>query len=702
MRRIFFLFLTIFLFSSVSAQQVVLTNDFVTRVISTADGHVVSTEYTASGDNHSFTKVGSKEFSFYINDRLYTGLDKWDDISVRDTSSSNGMLGKIISFSNPDHTFKVSLTYLTYPSLPLVRKFLEVTNIGRGEIKLEGVQVENIIPGLDCTHSYTNRQYARYKALGTYVGNWDDPLVYVYDQNIHEILMVGNEAIGVIKRTSVFEDGRTVAAGVTMPKDDYPFRRWLSQGESWKSAAIFTLLASGVNSAEIALNTHLQTYVRKYQGTRIEQIDHKPMFVYNTWEPFYQGINEKLIYELADAAAECGFEEFIIDDGWQTNNGSGSNSSNEIKEDWGVNQDKFPNGLKPVFDYIKSLGMKPGLWICIARLNNNNRSAVEHPEWFIVDRNGKLSDLHTSNTFNYTACLGTDWCDYIRETILRYVRDYGLMYAKLDLSIATSAYVYDKGHSGCYATNHPYHKDHEESFDVIYERCMKLFDELHKEAPELFIDCTFETAGKLQLMDYGISMHAEGNWLSNVGHSVPYGAMRVRNLAWGRTPALHPTSLVIGNMAVDQPGHLLAYKSLTGTLPIMLGDPRKLSSADRKEMKEWSTWMKGLEERHGIMSFRQDLPDFGEPKDGSWDGFCRLNTETYSGGLIGVFRQGAPASSRIVGVPWLKDDFKYVVKRGKDAIIVFKGTGKELREKGFTVTFDKTHDGELFEVSKVN
>jgi len=45
---------------------------------------------------------------------------------------------------------------------------------------------------------------------------------------------------------------------------------------------------------------------------------------------------------------------------------------------------------------------------------------------------------------------------------------------------------------------------------------LEMFDELHQEAPELFIDCSFETGGKLHMMDYSIAKHAEGNWLSNI------------------------------------------------------------------------------------------------------------------------------------------------------------------------------------------
>jgi hypothetical protein len=58
------------------------------------------------------------------------------------------------------------------------------------------------------------------------------------------------------------------------------------------------------------------------------------------------------------------------------------------------------------------------------------------------------------------------------------VNEYGLEYAKLDFSVITSAYVNEDSISGCYATDHPYHRDHQESFIVIYERLLELFDEL--------------------------------------------------------------------------------------------------------------------------------------------------------------------------------------------------------------------------------
>ncbi|WP_332367594.1 alpha-galactosidase [Spirosoma telluris] len=102
------------------------------------------------------------------------------------------------------------------------------------------------------------------------------------------------------------------------------------------------------------LNTAVPDFVRKHMGIRLSELAQKPTFVYNTWVPFRKNINEKLIMGLAKAAADAGMKEFIIDDGWADNYG-----------DWIIDTKKFPNGLKPVFDYIKSLGMKPGIWVSV-------------------------------------------------------------------------------------------------------------------------------------------------------------------------------------------------------------------------------------------------------------------------------------------------------------------------------------------------
>ena len=132
----------------------------------------------------------------------------------------------------------------------------------------------------------------------------------------------------------------------------------------------------------------------------------------------------------------------------------------------------------------------------------------------------------------------------------------------------------------------------------------------------------------------------------------------------------------------------------------MLGDPRKLSAADFTQYRRFANWLQGMEARYSIMNFRQDLPGFGEPMEGGWDGFSRINTEDKTGGIIGVFRQGATEKQRMVTVDFLDAAVRYQVKTMDGKIIVTQ-TGKELFEKGFEVTLEKLYDGELFEIGRL-
>lgn len=678
-------------------------NGFVWRRIDFSDGSVRGTSYCLGELNaREFLHRGSPEFSIRVNERLYTGADKWKDFAVTVGEEPDGGRETALSFSASDGSFRVTLSYTVFKDLPLVHKTLALANTGTADLKLEAVNVEDLLVAIDVTHSQTFRQYGRDGKPGPYVGDWDDPLVVVHDFRQKHGLAVGNETVGVLKRTVVFEGGSRLRVGTTAPDQPFPFRRWLKPGENWQSAAVFTVPYEHEADSQRVVNTVVQDYVRKYLGAHVERLTRRPALVYTNWIPFLRNINEELAFELVDAVAACGADDFVIDDGWQVNvgqkKGIRSGMGPQQFGDWEVDPKKFPHGLKPVFDRMKARGIRPGLWFSLASVGRNSRVFEEHPEWFSRDREGRLANLHGGEE-QFTACLSTDYYTYIRDKVLSYVKEYGLGYIKLDLSIVTSAYVYDAKRSGCFAKDHPRHRDHAESLAVNYARAMDLVDELHRVAPELYIDFTFETAGRLQLMDYGIARHADGNWLCNIEET---GLPRMRYYAWGRSPALPATSLAIGNMGIGIRQHLLAYKSVVGALPAMMGNPLRLSSAERAEFKRWTSWVRRLEETYRIFSFRQDLPGFGEPGEGRWDGYARLNTETKAGGVVGVFRENAAEASRQITVRDLAPSARYAVLRGPDGTRVAEMTGAELETKGFRVEFANRVDGELYEIRRLD
>ena len=671
-----------------NADSLILDNGTVKRTISFSPaGEVSSVSYRMSGTE--FIAPRSLEFSIVINDQLYTGLSGWKVAGVEKTEDSTGGSGAFIRLQplNSASAFEIKLNYLLYPNLPVVRKQLTVINLGNEPLKVEEIDVEALCLSFSPTYSWIYRQYARYRHLGPYVGDWNDPLLIVHHQTSRSGIAIGNEAIGVIKRTACFEDGKSITSGFTHRDQEFPFRKWVEKGQPFTTPFVFTVLYEEQDDPAWALNVTVPDLVRRHLGIRVYGLKKKPTFVYNNWIPFYRDINDPLISDLIAPTAECGAEEFVIDAGWQTNRG-----------DWDIHPQRFPDGLKPIFDSIKTAGMKPGLWLSLAMVETVAEPFKIHPEWFVRGKDERIINLHNYRTDNVTACMGTDWKDYIKEKILFAIREYGLSYVKLDLAVVCSAYQFDKDRTGCHAADHPYHKDREESYYMLYQRTMELFDELHAEYPDFFIDCTFETAGKLQLMDYGISQYAEGNWLSNIEHQTPLAPLRARHLAWGRTPAIPATSLVIGNLPLDHPMRLLHFQSLAGTLPIMLGDPRQMKPEERKEMKDWSDWLRGVEQRHGYSEYRQDLPGYGEPTEGAWDGFARINTETKSGGLVGIFRQGAVEESRVITVPYLDDSTIYTIKEAPTGKVVIQMTGAELKQKGFQVSLKESYQGMLYEV----
>ncbi len=686
-----------------AATRLNIGNGHVWRTIEFRNGQIRGSSYQLGElRGNEFLRADSPEFSFRVNDRLYTGASGWKDFQVAVADESTGGRETTLAFSANDGAFRVTLAYAVFPGLPLVRKTLTLVNTGKADLKLEAVNVEDVALAIDVTHSQTFRQYGRDGKPGPYVGDWDDPLVVVHDFRHRRGMAVGNETVGVLKRTGVFESGSRLRVGTTAPDQPFPFRRWLKPGESWQSAAAFTAPYEREADSQRIVNTVVQDYVRKHLGAHVEKLSRRPALVYTDWIPFYRNIDEQLIFKLVDAVADCGADDFVIDDGWQVNDGPGNGiasyagAGRQCFGDWLVDPKKFPRGLKPVFDRMRARGIRPGLWFSLASAGRDSRVFRDHPEWFSCDRAGRPTNLH-GGTEQFTACLSTAYYTYIRDKVLAYVKEFGLGYIKLDLSIVTSAYVYETAHSGCYSKSHQGHRDHAESLAVNYARAMELVDELHRAAPELYIDFTFETAGRLQLMDYGIARHADGNWLCNIEET---GIPRMRYYAWGRSPALPATSLAIGNMGMGIERHLLAYKSVVGALPAMMGNPLKLSAAERAEFKRWTAWVRQQEQTYRIFSFRQDLPGFGEPGEGRWDGFARINTETKAGGVVGVFRENAAEASRQVAVRDLEPTVRYAILRGPDGTRVAELTGRELETKGFRVEFPNRVDGELFEIRR--
>ena len=335
-----------------------VASGMLSRNLDVRGGHVLGGSYKTA-DGTEFMKSGSPEFAFRVDGKMYAGWSAWKDVASEKFEGGDGSRTVRVTGVSSDGGVGFELAYTTYPGLALVRKTLSVENRGEKEFFVTDVDVETFRLGraVGCTNTRTLRRFARYREEGPYIGNWNDPLVVIHDYARRNGMAIGNEGVSVMKRTTTFQDGDYVVAGTAHTDSPFPFKRRVKPGEKWTADPVFTAPYSNCDDPTRAVEGPVADYVRKYMGVRVERIPKKPMFVYNTWMPFRTNVDAKLVRELADAAAACGVEEFVIDDGWQVNVSDGTYG----KGDWAVDEKKFPGGLKPTFDYIRSKGMRPGV-----------------------------------------------------------------------------------------------------------------------------------------------------------------------------------------------------------------------------------------------------------------------------------------------------------------------------------------------------
>jgi alpha-galactosidase len=101
--------------------------------------------------------------------------------------------------------------------------------------------------------------------------------------------------------------------------------------------------------------------------------------LYNSWEATEFAVDEPGQRTLAEKAAKLGVERFVMDDGWF----GARNNDKAGLGDWTVNRAKFPNGLGPLIDHVKSLGMDFGLWVEPEMVNPDSDLYRAHPDWVL-------------------------------------------------------------------------------------------------------------------------------------------------------------------------------------------------------------------------------------------------------------------------------------------------------------------------------
>ena len=218
-------------------------------------------------------------------------------------------------------------------------------------------------------------------------------------------------------RVEAMSDGRRV---LQVGDAILPGEILLAPGETYHAPALLMAWsAAGLNG----ISDCFHAYVRSRPG---HPSTDRPILL-NTWEAVYFDHDLDRLRALADAAAEVGAERFVLDDGWFRHRRDDTAGLG----DWYVDETVWPDGLNPIIEHVRELGMDFGLWFEPEMVNPDSDLYRAHPDWALVPdhqepmqaRNQLVLDLSNPDVFAY-----------LLERVNSILAEYDISYVKWDMN----------------------------------------------------------------------------------------------------------------------------------------------------------------------------------------------------------------------------------------------------------------------------
>lgn len=341
----------------------------------------------------------------------------------------------------------------------------------------------------------------------------------------------------------------------------------LAGGESYTSPWIVGSYGHGLD--EMAGRFHRHLRARTYHPRRPRPV------TLNTWEAVYFQQDLGRLTALADAAAEVGAERFVLDDGWF----KGRRHDRAGLGDWYVDETVWPDGLRPLVDHVRSLGLEFGLWVEPEMVNPDSDLARAHPEWILAtggrlppeSRQQQVLDLGHAGAY-----------DYLLERLDALVSEYDIDYLKWD----HNRDLVEAGHSpGGAAGVH-----------AQTSAAYRLMDELRSRHTELEIESCSSGGGRI---DLGILERTDRVWTSDCIDALE----RQQIQRW--TGLLLPPELLgahVGSPVAHTTGraHTLGFRAGTALFG-HFGIEWDLTAADPAERAGLAEWVAAYKELRPLL-----------------------------------------------------------------------------------------------------
>ena len=314
-----------------------------------------------------------------FNDGCRELVYKYEDYEIKENEL-------IIKLKDVYYDLSINLHYKLYEKYDLLERFVSIKNNSEQVVEVEKIHSGQFhIPYENLTFSNVHGHWGAEQQRFTQKVNYGKIVIenrrgisthnhnpyFILDKNASET--TGEVFFGALKLTGnfsgVIEQTQYGETLVQLGINSHDFLLKLECGQEFISPAI---IAGYTNSGFETMSHNIHNFAKDNilrNGLR--------KVLYNSWEATEFKVSCEEQIKLAKKAKEIGAELFVVDDGWfgerhGIDNGLG---------DWYVNEQKFPQGLTPLINEVKSMDMMFGIWVEPEMVNPLSKLYNEHPNW---------------------------------------------------------------------------------------------------------------------------------------------------------------------------------------------------------------------------------------------------------------------------------------------------------------------------------
>ena len=332
----------------------------------------------------------------------------------------------------------------------------------------------------------------------------------------------------------------------------------LGEGDAYTSPWLYFSTGQGLDEVARRYHAHLRARPRPVSAQR-------PVTL-NVWEAVYFDHSLERLLALAERAARVGVERYVLDDGW-----FGKRRDDHAGlGDWVVSPDAWPDGLHPLIDRVRELGMEFGLWFEPEMVNLDSDLVRAHPDWVMAARDELPLPSRDQQVLDLTV---PGAYDHVKGQILALLDEYEIGYLKWDHNrdLIEAGSQPDGGRPAT----------HGQTLAVY-----RLLDEIRAAHPSLEIESCSSGGGRV---DLGILERTDRVWVSDIIDPLE----RQHMLRW--TTQLIPPEYMGSHIASGHSHstgrvHDLSFRAGTAVFG-HLGIEWDLTSVDDATLDELAAWV---------------------------------------------------------------------------------------------------------------